>query len=266
MRVALILLLFVTAGCTNDGSSDNSEPEADVPTPDDTATDDNTVAPGPSADVLPWEIRDCFFVYAQAQANRAAVEADLPEGFTIPGTGQTVGVGFEANDCASGTALNDTVQPGHYASVWVGIDAPTGYASERGAGHFVNFDVIEPNAGMAQWMRERGMPVHEGRCTFSESSAGLHTVDCGLFTLDFGGGMAGGDGRGAFDQWTPGTNGLTYWRTDWATTEAFTGVGVVANLQGRYTDWFDAPAASVQATYGTWDYTNGQIIHPAPPA
>ena len=219
---------------------------------------------------LEWEIRDCFFVYSNALADAAAIQADLPEGFTVqtmaPGRAS---VGFEANRCASGTGLNGTVEGQTYASVWVGVTPPEGLVAQPGVFHVVNFEVLVEDAPRRTWMQERGIPAHDGAVGVTTTAGHVITIAMGSteHTLTVGQTAPLPAAGGTFDQWTPGDQGLTYWKTDWATQDVFQGDGTIDIDPGSiYADWFESPTVPARFNVGTWDYTDGEIVHPAPTA
>jgi hypothetical protein len=274
MRVPLaiaMLLALGLAGCSDEPAppGDAAEPTtttASTSTPPSASPDTPPAAEGP--ETIAWEILDCFFIYATPFALASEVEAALPEGFTIASTGGLTQVGIEANVCTSGQGLNGTIEPAGYGSVWVGVVPPEGQG-DAGVGHFVNFDVLIQDEPRRTWMQERGIPARDGSVERSDLPGGGVTVDftmdgVGTFAYEVPVAQSAGDAGGTFDQWTPGSEGLTYWITDWQTKGQFVGVGTVDIPAGSiYAAWFPTPTVAAQVGFGTWDYTNGRIVHPA---
>jgi hypothetical protein len=272
LSVALVL-----SGCLGADGGETSEPApgsstdtaTPTPSPSSTTPDPGTV-PSPSGpEQIPWEILDCRFAYAQPAADAAAVAAMLPEGFTLAqAIGPRILVGFEVNLCASGTGLDGPVSPQTYASFWVPVVPPPGQG-EDGAAHFVNFDVLvedpERRALLASW----GTPARDGEVEWTSPADGAVRVDytldgVGSFAISVAGAGPRAGGQGAFDQWTPGAAGLTYWRTDFAATQLFQGPGLLeVDAASPYADWFESPVVPATVNFGAWNYTGGSIHRPA---
>jgi hypothetical protein len=231
-------------------------------------------APAPAAPErtsLPWEIRDCFFVYAQPPAKADVVAAWLPPGFTLAkAAGGRQLVGFEANLCATGTGLDGPVQGQTYASVWASVTPPAGMGNASAA-HFVNFDVLVQDAPRRALLQSWGTPAHNGTLAKTDTAGGGFRVDLamegvGAFTITVPLGFAQAAPSGAFDQWTPGGKGLIYWRTDWAAKTQSTATGTLSvDPSSRYAAWFEGATMPAVVTFGTWDYTNGVIQRPPAP-
>lgn len=269
----LSVVAVALTGCAADldaPSGSDESPSATVAPTSTTPTRVPDPGPDPTAalDEIPWEIRECRFAYALVAADAAAVAALLPHGFAFARpVGSRVLVGFEANECGSGTGLEGPVSPQAYASFWVGVQPPDGLG-EAGAAHFVNFDVLVPDQPRRELLRSWGTPAHDGRVAFTEPAEGGIRVEyaldgVGSFAISAAGASPGPGPAGTFDQWTPGTSGSTYWRTGFAATEMFQGPGLLeVDPASRYASWFETHAVPAVVTFGDWSYTAGLIRRP----
>lgn len=273
----LSVLAVVLAGCSDapDPSpeptpsggmtpSTSSSTTGGVSTSSDSGNSTGVGAP----DEIPWEILDCRFAYAQPAADAAAVSAMLPEGFTLAQpVGPRILVGFEVNECASGTGLEGTVSPQTYASFWVPVVPPSGLG-DPAAAHFVNFDVLVQDAPRRELLQSWGTPAHDGAITWTSPADGAARIeytldDVGSFTISVAGAGPRAGGPGTFDQWTPGPQGLTYWKTDFLATALYQGPGLLeVDPASPYASWFEAPAVPALVSFGEWDYTAGLIRRP----
>lgn len=271
LSVLSVIVVVAAAGCSEpqvpaaqEGDGVHPDSTSQPPSAAPPSTNPSTGAPTE----LPWEILDCRYVYAQPAADAAAVAADLPEGFELAlSIGPRILVGFEVNECSSGTGIDGLVSPQTYVSFWVPVVPPAGWG-EEGAGHFVNFDVLVQDEPRRELMASWGAPVHDGTVTRTDASDGGFRIDytlddVGTFAITAAGAGPRPGGAGAFDQWTPGSGGLTYWRTDFAASEMYQGPGTVeVDPASRYADWFESPLVPALVTFGTWDYTGGRIERP----
>lgn len=278
-----LMLSLSCAGCF-DGGSPNQETESpgqETPSTGETTTvpaSQETTASGAQntnrtqgPPVFPWELIDCHFAYATMPADANKVSERLPEGFRLAAIGPKVMIGFEINECTSGSGFNATVTPQTYASIWVGVAPPQGLG-EDGIGHFVNFDVLVQDEERRQVMQQHGVPAHDGSITTTRLPDGSFSAeytleDVGTFTLTAAPGRptvpAGATFGGAFDQWTPGTCGLTYWRTDYIVSEQTQSAATMLfEPSNPYAEWFDTPAIAGTVNYGRWNYENGTIMLP----
>ncbi len=255
MRAVSVMACLLFIGCAEPPPNDGAR-MAVPPAP-----------PAPTGFSLPWEILDCRFMYAQARADASAVGQHIPEGFTLVEPAQ---VAFETNICTGGTGIDDAlVHPMTYTSVWAAVVPPAGWG-EDGAFHVVNWDVMVPDAPRRELMQGFGAPVHNGSVTHTPTVTGFQQAwtleELGAFSIEVVGAQELPNAGGTFDQWQPGTRDLTYWKTDWATRSHFQGTGIVSvPADSMYADWFVAPeAVPVTVNHGTWDYTRGNIVYPAP--
>jgi hypothetical protein len=279
LALSWMSVMLVLAGCSGDPDAPSPGPDPATPSSNMTAsqalsTSSTTPASsnGSTPTEIPWEILGCRFAYAQPAANAAAVAAMLPEGFPLAQPiGPRVLVGFEVNECASGTGLDGVVMPQTYVSFWVGVQPPSGMG-EEGAAHFVNFDVLVQDQPRRDLLRSWGTPAHDGSVTWSAPADGAIRIDyeleeVGTFAISAAGASPRTGMPGTFDQWTPGTGGLTYWRTDFEATQLFQGTGILeVDPASPYASWFEAPSVPAVVNFGQWDYTSGFIRRPGAPA
>lgn len=239
------------------------------PGPNGTSPEGEATAPASNLEEIPWELLGCRFAYAQPAADAAAVSAMLPEGFTLAQPiGPRILVGFEVNQCASGSGLDGPVAPQTYASFWVPVAPPSGLG-DPDAAHFVNFDVLVQDAPRRALLTSWGTPAHDGSVAWSAPTEGAldvtYTLDgVGRFAIHAAGAGPRMGGAGTFDQWTPGTSGLTYWKTEFAATRLFQGPGLLeVDPASPYAAWFESPAVPALVSFGDWNYTAGLVRRPA---
>ncbi|HUR68782.1 MAG TPA: hypothetical protein VM370_06005 [Candidatus Thermoplasmatota archaeon] len=136
MRAIVVLLvhLVLFAGCVGQGGP---------PGP----ADDGTSAPVTATPVrYIWNATGCREITATFDVSTAALQAELPEGFTArpsrtPGRS---GVGVDFFECAQSVLTSGPTEGGAYASFWAGVDAPAalmGNATDA----FVKWDTLIPD-------------------------------------------------------------------------------------------------------------------------
>lgn len=232
---------------------------------------------------MPWELLGCEFAVAFVVVDTAKVQALVPDGFTVrspalnfadvrPPADRSL-LGVEAETCEQGTSVDGLVDNMDYASIWVGVVPPEDLRVQGFAGgYFVNFDPLIPDEPRRALFDQAGVPAHGGQVAFETDPVegvfeaswtldGLGDLSIQAATLDDPTASPGG----AFVQWTEATDGdLAQWQIDWQMHTFFQGPGIVevpggtwlAELVGSET----VPAPVVY--YGTWDYTDGEILLP----
>lgn len=238
------------------------------------------LAAEPTGATMPWHLDDCFYAYTLIPFPAARVTERMPPGFrAMLGTQATAGLvthlGFEIDDCASGSGLDGAVAGMQYASTWVQAEAPPKH-KVPGVMMFVNFDVLVPDDDRRAVLAQHGTPARDGLVTPSRDVLADpllpfrvdYTMEgVGDFRFDVApqpkATQAGGP-SGEFAQYTLGENGsLTYWRTKWDASYAQNGEGVVHLPEGSwYAEAAGATVLPAHFTFGRWDYHDGRIVLP----
>lgn len=239
------------------------------------------LAAEPAGTTMPWHLDDCFYAYTLIPFPAARVADRMPPGFramiaTQPTAGLVTHLGFEIDDCASGSGLDGDVAGMQYASTWVQAEAPVKH-KVPGVMMFVNFDVLVPDDARREVLAAHGTPARAGAIVPSRDVLADPTLP---FSVDYA--MEGvgafrfdvvpqpkltqADGpSGEFAQYTLGERGsLTYWRTKWDSSYAQTGDGVVHLPEGSwYAEAAGTTVLPAQFSFGRWDYHDGKIVLPA---
>jgi hypothetical protein len=258
--VLAALPVLVLAGCSGPAAPDAGQPG--LPAADGPAT----------AVVLPWTTTDCRFMVVFLRASAAAVQSQLPEGFTAAGSATlpTGSVGFEIHDCASVQGLDGLVPGAGYGASWGVVTPPDGRAApDAGGVAYFKWHVLVPDAPRRDLLVAHGVPAEGGVAEVAQTAPGawsgrLQLDGVGAFTATLAAPAPEGNaGDLPFQEFTNATGGVADWR---ATTTHYT------QTQGAGT--WEAPAGSVLArmvgatsgaaaiTTGVWSYEGGTIALP----
>lgn len=269
MRVLpALLLLLPLAGCAT--------PLTDGP---------NAV---PASTLLPWTLTQCRYVVGWSEADPAAIQRNLPEGFTVR-AGAPLGlplapaaralVGTEAFECASGSGLNGTVEPMLYASIWIPVVPPEDLQVEGVDAVYYKIHVLVPDAPRRDAFLGMGLSVANGSIAWNPAtlpggtSAALTLEDVGAFSFQLAQPQSAQAREGSeFMEVTPagegGADGYAVWRANFSWDEpTFTqGRGFIDWPAGHWvTTAIGAQRAPATFHAGSWSFTGNVTLPRALP-
>lgn len=265
MRTSALLLGLLLAGCVT--PPEGSDPTAATPALD-------------AARTIPWSLQECDYVVGWSDADPAALQARLPEGFQVAG-GSFFGLvgspratlGTEAFTCARGHGAEGVLEPMTYGSIWFGVIPSEEYTFDGVEQYYWKENILVPDDPRRALFEALGAPVHEGDAVQGASrgpagrGATLTLEGFGDFGLSLDVPQAASTPEGAeFVELTPTEDGgIIVWHANysWAEDQPFMqGRGTVTWPEGSWAaEAVGASTAPAAFHSGRWGF-NGTITFP----